>query len=96
MLVILGFLAGGVAFAALGTTAGFFIMYGICWAISWVAGSDDYMFFMWAGIVILPVIAIACFVGGGAIVAMVVGGCSGKREPGGSEVAAQDAADGAG
>jgi hypothetical protein len=63
---ILTFVTGGVAGAAIACIAGFYGLFGVCRAISWLTQNNEFMFLMWMGIVVEPMMAIAGFTGGAA------------------------------
>jgi hypothetical protein len=86
LLVILTFIAGGAAGAAVGCLVGFFGLYGICWTISWLAGNEEYMFLMWAGMLIVPMFGLMGLVAGGSFAAMCVGGGMEGSQPRGSDI----------
>ncbi len=83
---ILAFIGGGIFGAVLGSCASFFGLYALCRVISRMLGNNQYMMLMWAGIVICPVIALACFIGVGYALAIAVGRPTLKAERHGFEM----------
>ena len=86
LLVILAFVGGGVAGAAVGCLIGFFGLYGICRTISWLAGNQQYMHLMWVGMLIVPLLGLMGFVGGGSFAALCAGGRTEMVKPPGFDV----------
>jgi hypothetical protein len=70
--VLLAFPIGCVAGGVVGAAGGFYGLYGICRAVSWLAGSDRYMHLMWVGIVVVPLLALAGVGAGGVFTASLV------------------------
>ena len=86
LIVILAFIAGGITGAAIGCLVGFFGLFGICWMISWLTGNQDYMFLMWAGMLVVPMFGLMGLVGGGTIAALCVKGRIERPPPRGFDV----------
>jgi hypothetical protein len=82
-IIILASIAGGLVGAAVACFASFWAVYGICRAIAWIIGDNDFMNLIWIEIVIVPIIGIAGFGGGGFAAAGLAAGWFSGLEPGG-------------
>jgi hypothetical protein len=92
---ILAFVAAGAAAGAIGCAAAFFGLFYLLRFICWMAGSDNYMFFMWSGMLIIPAVGIGSFVLGGVWVAVLVAKRT-RGDSGGFEVMPKSADEHAG
>lgn len=72
---ILAFVVGGIIAGAIGCVAAFYGLFGVLRLLCWLAGSDDYMFFMWFAMLIAPLVGLSLFVSGGSFVAL----CTAER-----------------
>jgi|SRR5687768_3386963 len=93
---ILAFVVGGIIAGAIGCVAAFYGLFWFLRLICLLAGSDDYMFFMWSSMLIVPMVGLSLFVGGGAFAALRTADWLKPRDPKGVEAITESGGDDAG